>query len=323
MMRRHLAAPVALLSTACVSRPWTPSVSVAYWSEDVPADVATPAPRPEAALRAWRLPPSDPWSPYSKMTLLGSLDGTTSSLNLPDIESLEVVKRARAAAVTLGTQGLPADTMWVVDLRGAASVAFGSMLSLVAPEPVSPVLTFHNWPAEDGLIPAEETLAALLRLPPRLPPEGGGRPVFLLDSWRLAYRFDEPDDEATDNRYVLQPTDLPDPATLQARGISRLVYLVDSLDDTDTEEDDLHEAFLAYQQAGIHLFLVDLEWTSRRIAPEPLPQALAPRALVVGSRATILGQPYFYQRARGGFGGVYTGPGPLRGGGGHSLRGGG
>lgn len=320
MIRRGLAAPVALLSTACATRPWTPSVSVAYWSEDVPGLVSTPSPRPAEALRAWRLPPDDPWAPYSKTTLLASLDESTTTLQLPDIESLEVVRRARAAAVTMATQGLPADTLWVVDLRGAASVAFGSMLSLVAPEPVSPVLTFNNWPAEGGLIPAEETLAALLRLPPRLPPVGGGRPVFLLDSWRLAYRFDEPDDDVTDNRYILQPTDLPDAASLQARGISRVVYLVESLDEAETEEDDLHEAFMAYQQAGVSLFMVDLDWASRRVAPEPLPAALAPHVVVIGARTTILAQPYFYQRARGGFGGVHTGPSPLRGG---TLRGGG
>jgi len=319
VIRRFLAAPIALLSTACASRPWTPSVSVAYWSEEVPGLVATPAPLPSDALRSWQLPASDPWAPYAKATLLASLSGE-SILQLPDVASLDVVRRARGAAVTLASQGLPADTLWLVDLRGAASVAFGSTLSHVATEPVSLVPTFNNWPAEEGLVPAEETLAALITMPPRLPPAAGGRPVFLLDAWRLAYRFDEPDDETFDNRYILNPTDLPDPALLRARGIERVVYLVESLDDAETEEDDLHELFASYQQAGITLFLVDLAWTARLVPQEPLPRALTPHVLVVQSRVTLLSNPIFYQRARGGFGGVSSGSSPFRGG---SLRGGG
>lgn len=319
MIRRYLAAPLALLSTACASRPWTPSVSVAYWSEEVPGLVATPAPAPTDALRGWQLPASDPWAPYAKSTLLASLSGDP-VLQLPDVSTLRVIRDARSAAVTLATQGLPADTLWMVDLRGAASVAFGSTLSHIATEPVSLVTTFNNWPAEDELIPAEETLAAMLTMPPRLPPAAGGRPVFLLDAWRLAYRFDEPEDDVYDNRYVLAPTDLPDPATLRSRGVERVVYLVESLDDTEGEEDDLHETFFAYQQAGIAIFLVDLSWAARRVPQEPLPQALAPRVLVVEQRTTLLMNPVFYRRARGGFGGVSTGASPFRGG---ALRGGG
>jgi hypothetical protein len=317
--RRHLAAPLALLSTACVSRPWTPSVSVAYWSEDVPPAVATRAPTPAEALRSWQLAASDPWAPFAKYTLLASLSGEP-TLELPDVAALEVVRRARGAAVTLATQGLPADVAWFVDLRGAASVAFGSTLSHVASEPVSAVPTFHNWPAEEELIPAEETLAAMLTMPPRLPGAGGGRPVFLMDAWRLAFRTDEPDDDVVDNRYVLTPADLPDAAALRAQGISRIVYLVESLDDTAAEEDDLHEAFEAYQRAGLTIHLVDLDWASRRTPQEPLPRALAPRVLVVQHRVTLLSDPVFYTRARGGFGGVSTGPSPFRG---RTLRGGG
>ena len=61
---------------------------------------------------------------------------------------------------------------------------------------------------------------------PRLPPaarQDVSRPVFLLDAWRLAYRFDDPGDETYDNRYILTAGDLPDVETLRARGIERVV----------------------------------------------------------------------------------------------------
>jgi hypothetical protein len=316
IIRRYLVAPIAILSTACAARPFTPSVSVAYWSEEVPGSVQAPTTRPSEAIGRWQLPTSDPWSRYTKLTLLGSLDADASHLELPDVMRLDVVQRAERAAAALASAGLPSDTLWMVDLRGPASVAFGAALTRLAREPVSPVLTFNNWPAENELIPAEETLAALLLLTPKMPAGGvAGRPVFLLDSWRLAYRFDAPDEEVYDNRYVLNPTDLPDAETLRAQGITRVVYIVDSLDDTDTEEDDLHEVFLAYQAAGVSLHLVDLTWAEGRVssAPAPLPVALGDQVFVVRERVTILSSPIFYNRARGGFGGVHVGATPMRG----------
>ncbi len=44
-----------------------------------------------------------------------------------------------------------------------------------------------------------------------------------------------------DNRYVLLPSDFPDPATLRARGIRRVVYVVEDRGRSTTEEDDFHE----------------------------------------------------------------------------------
>ncbi len=321
IIRRYLVAPIAILSTACATRPFTPSVSVAYWSEDLTATVQAPATKPSEAIARWQLPTDDPWARYTKLTLLGSLDADTSHLELPDVMKLDVVQRAERAAAALASAGLPSDTLWMVDLRGPASVAFGATLSRLAREPVSPVLTFNHWPAENELIPAEETLAALLLLTPKMPSGSPGRPVFLLDSWRLAYRFDAPDEEVYDNRYVLNPTDLPDAEALRAQGITRVVYVVDSLDDTDTEEDDLHEVFLAYQAAGVTLHLVDLTWAEGRVssAPAPLQASLGGQVFIVHERTTILSSPLFYNRARGGFGGVHVGATPMRG----TYRGGG
>jgi hypothetical protein len=64
-------------------------------------------------------------------------------------------------------------------------------------------VTFNKWPADDAVVPTDETLAGLLAFQPKpLPPSTtNAAPVFLLDSWRLAYRFDKPSDETYDNRY--------------------------------------------------------------------------------------------------------------------------
>ena len=194
---------------------------------------------------------------------------------MPDIATLDEVQRAEAVARQIAQNGLPPDTLWIVDMRGAASVAFGTTLSQAASEPVRLVPTFNHWPAADELIPAEETLAAMTTMLPRRPEEVGvgARPVFLLDSWRLAYRFDDPGEDTYDNRYILNPSDLPDVETLRAQGIRRVVYLVQDLDDCSFEEDDVHLSFLAWERAGIPIAMVDsrfaLDPTHRRRPLEP------------------------------------------------------
>ncbi|WP_394824783.1 hypothetical protein [Pendulispora albinea] len=329
-MRRFVyAAPAALISAACASRPWTPSVSVAYWAQDVPASVDTSLPTTSQLLPLWQLPTGNPWSRYAKATLLTALGEEPRTGALPDVEALEVLGDARAAAHAVASAGLPQGTLWMLDLRGAASVAFATTLSHEAREPVSLVLTFNNWPDPDELVPAEETLAALIRMPPKAPDPAatGTYPIFLLDSWRLAYRFDAPPDNVFDNRYVMSPGDLPTPEVLRENGVTRLVYVVEDLDDTETEEDDLHFVFAAYQQAGIALHLVDLRMLAKRKPGARWPSELAAYTLFVGRRATLLEDPKFYERARGGFGAfgpprIFT-RGPMWGGGGGSWRGGG
>jgi hypothetical protein len=316
-MRRSLVvAPLALFAGACTMRPSTPSTSVAYGEETLEAHYVT-VPSQGDVIARWQLPPTNPWARYEKYTLLTALDSVPRTAPMPDITQLEVVHRANAAAARVAYEGLPNDTMWLVDLRGAASVAFGARVAQSAREPVSVVLTFNNWPAEHELIPAEEALAALIAFQPKLPAANdvGTRPVFLLDSWRLAYRFDVPDDDVTDNRYVLSETDLPDPSALRAQGITRVVYVVEDLDETDREEDDLNATFLAYQAAGITLYMVDLAFLAQPLEPRrTIIEYLGPRYYFCVHRHTLLDDSAFYIRARGGFGGVHSGPSPLRGG---------
>ena len=255
--RLGLLFPVALLGAGCQMRPWTPSVSVAFWSEDVPHVKEFSLPASYELAQRWQVPPASPWARYHKSTLISSVDQMGGHAQLPDVDRLEVISDARdAAATNVARAGLPADTMWLLDLRGAASCAFASTLSREATVPVAPVVTFNNWPSADGLIPAEETLAGMLQYTPKLPSPDtasveAARPVFLLDSWRLAYRNDEPDDDVFDNRYMLQAGDLPSPEVLKERGITRVVYVVEDLDDAEVEEDDLYESFRAWQTAGV------------------------------------------------------------------------
>jgi hypothetical protein len=197
-----------------------------------------------------------------------------------------------------------------VDLRGPASVAFGTYLSQHAQEPVAVVPTFNNWPATNELIPAEETLAALATMLPQAPPEGavGTRPVFLLDAWRLAFRNEDIDEDVIDNRYYLNPSDLPDVNKLREQGIRHILYVVEQRADVESEEDDLNAVFYEYQQAGIAVHFVDLEQLAGR-APTTAWVDFYPQTLfLIQPRATILQDTGFYLRARGGFGGVGARP---------------
>jgi hypothetical protein len=314
-----IAIPTALLASGCAEEldrapevpalpgasPDTASAAAEKWPDVQTTRKTTVLSAGEASAR-WLLPPKNRWAPYQKTTLLAALDATERVADLPEIDQLDVVVRADRAARAVAAAGLPAKTMWVVDLRGAASVAFGAALSANSRDPVAPVMTFHNWPAQNELIPAEETLAALVSVAPKLPSGSeDGQPVFMLDAWRLAYRLDPPDDGVTDNRYMLLPSDLPAPDVLLAEGIDHIFYVVESLETASKEEDDLHETFGAYQAAGIAISMVDLdllEWAGPGLSWEEW--LLYTRPLYIDpNRATIVSDPSFYLRARGGFGG--------------------
>lgn len=323
----HVIAPLLLYTGACVTGPLPQSAFFLSRAEAVPGGRQIVLPPYATAYSGWQLPPESPWAAFNKSTLFASLGDAPLPAELPEVLRLAIVQRAELAATRLAALGVPEHTLLVVDLRGAASVAFGSMLSHRAGEPLAPVLTFNNWPAPHEVVPAEETLAALVTMRPRPinaadPTELSARPVFLLDAWRLAYRDAQPDDEAFDNRYALTAADLPSAAVLTAQGIQQVIYLIEQRGEDSVEEDDLHESFLAYDQAGITLHLLDL---AELIDP---PQVSAPTVSSGGSsssggrwllryphrrysprpRSTILISPGFYRRSRGGFGGPHARP---------------
>lgn len=317
MSRRRGMQGVSLLSlvtlaTACSLRPFTPSVSVAFATQDVPFPKAMAVPSAREVSARWELAASDPWARYEKSTLIASLDAMGGRAELPDVAELDVLFEAVSAARHLGEVGLPKGTLWLSDMRGAASVAFGAALPRYTSEPISPVLTFNNWPSESGLVPADETLAALVLMGPPRPPRdavrtGPSHPLFLLDSWRLAYRDDDPGD-AYDNRYMLQPYDLPSVDELRRLGITRVVYLVENLDDTEGEEDDLYPVLRDWQANGISAHFVDLAWISGLARGLDWDKALAAAALHIDRRPVLQDDPAFYARARGGFGFAYGRP---------------
>jgi hypothetical protein len=218
---------------------------------------------------------------------------------------------------------MPNDALWIVDLRGAASVAFGAALSRYSSTRIAPVMTFNNWPAENEVVPAEQTLAALATMAPKQAgtTTAGERsiPVFLLDAWRLALREKSPDPEAVDNRYMLLASDFPDAATLLRMGFTRIIYVVEDRRAATTEEDDLHQLALDYQAAGIHLSMVDLRTLSglggseRWVATPEWEAWCDDWSYPVEFRTTIFDDPEFYARARGGFGGVRAAPPEARG----------
>jgi hypothetical protein len=323
-MRRLLAfAPLALLSTACAVRGATPSSALEYAGDPSPHAHLVEAPREADAVAGWQLPAESPWSRYEKLTLLTYLGDDPTPVMLPEVTQLPVVQRAEVAAARLAAAGMPPGTLWIVDLRGAASVAFGATLSRALPRRIAPVLTFNNWPAEDEVVPAEETLSALLALRPVLPAAADvdATPVFLLDAFRLSRRDEEMPDDVTDNRYFLLGSDLPDAATLRAQGITRVVYVVEDRDAVSNEEDDLHDPTADFQNAGIGFSMVDLAWFDRIGAAPDWDTNLGYHAVVIGSRFTIFDSPGFFARGRGGFGGARSvaGAHPSVGGGGRSF----
>jgi hypothetical protein len=316
-MKRFMSWPVALLTGACA--PWTPAGGLTYSAEPVPDDVAIPIPPRQQVMERWLLPPAQPWAPWTKATLLSALDEEPPPApeSLPDVRRLQIVQHAQNAALALAHDGVPPDTLWVVDLRGAASVAFVATLS--AHTPVAPVLTFNNWPAEDEVIPAEETLSALLLYSPILPAAGApATPVFVLDSFRLAYR-DESIDEATDNRYALTQADFPTASQLATLGVRHVVYVVEQWSESEVEEDDLHDVFATWSEAGIPITVMDLG----ALVEEPrLEVYLSDHRYYPVPRMTIVEGPWLYHHSPGGFGG-HEGPPPHFGGRGGWFGGGG
>lgn len=314
MDRRYVLGTVAAFTAACATQlPHTAALNADYWLKERGPVRPVSLLSYDRTVAAWQLPPQNPWAPYAKFTLLTALTALKDSgepVELPEVSKLITVNNAVAAAAQLASTGLPDDAMWVVDLRGPAAVAFGSYLSLHTPSPVSVVPTFNNWPADNELVPAEETLAALLTMPPQPPPQDArvSVPVFLLDAWRLAFRNEDIEEDVVDNRYYLNPADLPDAQRLREQGIRRIVYVVELRADVETEEDDLNSIFLAYQQAGITVHVVDLELLAGRSPEVPWATVLAQTELAVAPRPTLLYDTGFYLRARGGFGGLHARP---------------
>ena len=145
---RHVIGPLVLFTGACVTGPYPQSVNFLSRAEQVPGGRSLVLPPTQVAYAAWQLPPQSPWAGFSKSTLLAALGDAPRTGELPDVMSLAVVQRAELAALRMAALGFPANTLVVVDLRGAASVAFANMLSHRAGVPLAPVAVAPAAPAE-------------------------------------------------------------------------------------------------------------------------------------------------------------------------------
>jgi hypothetical protein len=304
---------MALLATGCIDRAYAQADSPNALDAQVPRTMLRHVPSQSDVIARWQLPASNPWAAYEKLTLLSVIAGAPETVTLPTFEDLDEVRLAQRAAQQVAHDGVLSNAMWMIDLRGAASVAFGSTLSNYARQPVAIVPTFNNWPFEDELVPAEETLAAMIAQPPRISvtDESTARPIFLLDSWRLAYKDETIEDDVVDNRFMLSASDFPTPEKLRQYGITHVVYVVSDVNDAMYEEDDLNALFLTYQAAGITIHMVDIAEIAkdRDLAYDPtLYFDVDLHRYVVTPRMTVVHNRDFYERARGGFGGIHGTP---------------
>jgi hypothetical protein len=305
MREVFLVPPIAALVTGCAEDAALPSPTLPEGAH-APLYATLAFPARDEVFRHWQVPPGSPWAPYAKYTLITALDEDESdSLAFPLVDPLPEVQGSAAAARQVASRGVPPGVMWVVDLRGPASVAFGATLSTAGVDPVTLVPTFNNWPGAGEVVPAEETLAALATISPRPPTDAGAaRPVFLLDAWRLAYRHTPIADGAYDNRYALAPSDFPDAEALGAAGIRRVIYVVERRAAAVAEEDDLTATFLGYERAGIAVALVDLDELAHVHPEDDWDELLARDHLTIVPRPTVVLEPEFYARSHGGFGGI-------------------
>ena len=295
--------PLFLLLSGCAGFEYTaadPSDAFAELSVS-PSRALQEVPPRDDLVSHWQLPTESPWAPYEKLTLPSVLADASTTVSLPQIDELGDVQLARLAGGRVAADGFPPHTAWFVDLPGAASVAFAHALTNVSSAPIAVIPTFNNWPAMNELIPAEQTLAAMIAMPPRFPRGGAddvsASPIFLLDSWRLAYKEETIADDVVDNRYMLTSADLPSAQVLRDNGITEVVYVVAAADIV-AEEDDLNELFREYEDAGIVIYLVDAgdlarDGTAQGWSRVPWYVQVQSHYFIVRPRSTVVRDPGF------------------------------
>jgi hypothetical protein len=177
--------------------------------------------------------------------------------------------RGEAIRELLAAAAKPAENAFVVDLPGPESVAFAAALQPLA----TALWTFDNWPHPRGVVPSHLTLAALVWYRDRFAATAASADpkrarVWVLDRDRLAPYAGETD--RFDNRYVAK---LPTAASLRARGVTRVVYVVPEGAPV-RELDDLVERFVEYERAQLPVRMLGLaDVTLGEPAPAGTPAA--------------------------------------------------
>lgn len=216
------------------------------WSNYVKPAKILEAIRPKnAAYAAWQMP-----------TLFQALEQTSLAAEMRPIatpETLDVYGRARALGSLVTSVEDPKETLLVVDVPGpyAGAVAAG-----LAPH-AEPVFYFDNWPHPRAVVPSHMTLGSVLYYAAELEEQkakrdaGKAPAAIILDSFRI--QADPDHDQFFDNRYFVT---LPSAEDLKKAGIKRVVYV--PLKETDDEMDDLNDAMVEYQEAGLAITQVPI-----------------------------------------------------------------
>jgi hypothetical protein len=157
-------------------------------------------------------------------------------------------KRGRALASLFETT--PGDdVLLVIDLPGPDAVAFAAGLAQLA----EPVFTFDNWPHPLGVVPAHQTLSAVVYYRPLFEKASSGArkmTAFVLDRNRLLPYTD--DGAKFDNRYVAR---LPAASALTSANTKHVLYVSPAGSEVQ-ERDDLNDDFVGYERAGIDVRVV-------------------------------------------------------------------
>lgn len=139
----------------------------------------------------------------------------------------------------------------IVDIQGAASVAFGAALADAA----NIITTFDNRPHPIGIVPSHLTLSAMVYYAGEIEEKKKNAKelksnVFILDRNRFKEQINE--DTEFDNRYMAK---LPSIDDLMKFGVTNIMYC--TLGATQ-ESDDLNDDFVAYKKAEIDVKMVNL-----------------------------------------------------------------
>ncbi|HOD50418.1 MAG TPA: hypothetical protein PLJ71_10250 [Candidatus Hydrogenedentes bacterium] len=235
-----------------------------------------------ALSRVWGPHPHGPWTPFHCLTLFIAIDYLKREFVGPCEADPWPVREFRAPG------WIAPDALLVVDLPGPRTVALGAAL---AASGCDLVCTFNNWPHPQGVLKAEQNLAAMLRYASwleekRVAYPTAGPVAWLCDAERLGTRKGRPGE--FDNRYYIEDGVLPGPNLLRAQGISKIFYLWSQ---PGAVRADLGVQLYAYQKDGFQVSQVFVSDDGVLHDPEPV-------SLPTPSFSTM----GFFRSSAGGFG---------------------
>lgn len=211
--------------------------------------------QPAKMLEAIR-PKNSAYAAWQMPTLFQALEQPTLASQMRPVateETIDVHGRARALGSLVTSVEDPKETLLVIDVPGPYASAAAAGLAAFA----EPVFYYDNWPHPKGVVPSHITLGAALFYAQELEEkkkerdESKAPAALILDSFRI--QEDPNQDLFFDNRYFVT---LPSADDLKKAGIKRVVYV--PLNETANESDDLNDAMVEYEEAGLAITQVPL-----------------------------------------------------------------